>query len=388
MMKRFLVLLLAVVFVAGCVSPPSTGTIDPSKRLVVVSAFPPVFIGEKVGFTTILGDSLGAQLAGPINPTLLHSIGGVLSKMGASTWFAKESGLDINNTIVDLVRENLNREGTVVDGRSVGLVGDLPLFGIPLSVSERALQKGEIDRLANDYNADVVVVIHSALVRDWIQESSRSIYGIGHFDSHFQGAYCVLAASVYDPRSGVLGAPHIVKHARVPNGIEWHKTWSEYPPAEQRVLSRALDVVLKESLPILLDDLGLARKPVKPLPIAHNFAGHEIPKSFIPDSNEFDVPEWASMKQARDAVIAAFKEYGWSATVNAEERIVGVYRKGTKEAVCTVTFPARKIVMNPEGFRVQSDGNRVSCEYYKGWNENLKEFITGALMKADVEMPK
>jgi hypothetical protein len=112
-----------------------------------------------------------------------------------------------------------------------------------------------------------------------------------------------------------------------------------------------------------------------------SFFGTEMPTSIIPDGNEIEIPAWASAEQAREAVLFAFKDQGWTVTKDADGVVVGTQPKGQKEAVCTVRIANGKISMTPECFEIKPDGSRVAVEYLKGWHEDLKESLYDFILK-------
>jgi hypothetical protein len=103
-----------------------------------------------------------------------------------------------------------------------------------------------------------------------------------------------------------------------------------------------------------------------------------------PPGNELEVPRGMSMAATQRAVVAGFKEREWTITSEDNGRIAGVYRKGKKEAVCTVTFNEHAVTLVPEGYEVRTDGKRVPTDYPR-WQNNLKASIFWNLIKVTPE---
>jgi hypothetical protein len=103
-----------------------------------------------------------------------------------------------------------------------------------------------------------------------------------------------------------------------------------------------------------------------------------------PPGNELKVPQGVSMAATQRAVVAGFKEREWTIASEADGRVAGVYRKGKKEAVCTVTFDERAVTLVPEGYEVQADGKRVPVEHLR-WQNNLKASIFWNLIRVTPE---
>lgn len=390
-MKCLYLFLVAVIFVGGCATPVSVDNIKGAKRIVIVSALEPAVFGQKAGFGDHLASAIVTQapLSG-VNMAVSLSAAGVVRGMGRGGWYAKPAGFDLNKALLNLVRENLNTEAVLVDGESVGLAGSDLALGVSYAEKDLGALKSKIEMVGREHKADVVIVIHSTSTREWIQNTTgRLIYGVGHFDDHFNGIFCVLMTSVYDCRSGKLNSSSIIKHARRPGqSVSWHESWEKYPDEEQRMVLRGLQIVLREGVPVLLNELGLAKEPVASLPIERTITGIARPKTFAPDGNEFVLPAWASVRQGREAVLAAFKRHDWLVTDNTENCIVGTHPKGGKEAVCTVTFDGRKFSMIPTAFSIGNDGKRTPSDPIMGWHENLKVAVVDRLMKAPQEEQK
>jgi hypothetical protein len=77
------------------------------------------------------------------------------------------------------------------------------------------------------------------------------------------------------------------------------------------------------------------------------------------------------MTAAHRAVLAGFKDREWTISTESDAQIIGVYRKGKKEAICAVMLKDRAIILAPEGYEIQPDGKRVPAEYRR-WQDNLK----------------
>jgi hypothetical protein len=364
MLKPLILLAIMALLASGCATPVSVEKIKSAKNVVIVVAFEPQLAGKKIGVVSFLSDS----------------------------WSAENTGFDINGAVLGAVKTNLNRDVKLVDGKDVGVVVEAKTDALP------AVQRGSLSEnfgapedlnpklaaLGREWGADTIILIHSAPVPDWVQGTSLLVSGVGHLDSLRDGVFCVLVATVYECKSGTRTVSKPVHQMRRLAGVSWHKTWNEYPPAEQRAVLRSLDVLLKENVPVLLSQLGLTdSKVTEPPPEADVFGlrKRQRPQAFVPEGNELEIPQWASKQQAKDAVVNAFKSRGWTLTTDTEERMVGVYRKGKREAVCTVTLTDRKILLAPEGYEVQADEKRVPVDYYKSWHENLKVSIMEVLMQ-------
>jgi len=347
MFKTSFVLAITALLAGGCMAPVSVTKLKAAKNVAIVVAFEPQLVGQKVGITVFGNDG----------------------------WVAENAGYDINGAALGAVKMNLNRDAKLVDGKDVGLVIDPKSNGTYLGNVKPLLAK-----LGREWGVDTIVFIHSCTVGAWVQYNVP-ISGVGHYDGSVDVAYWVMVASAYDCKSGQLTETLAVKHGRALSEVQWHKSWNEYSPGERRAVIRGLDAVLSESMPVLLTKLGLTNNSVSELPTETNFAGVALPPSFVPAGNELDIPQWASRAQAKAAVAEAFKSRGWTLTTDTEEHVVGVYRKGTKEAVCAVTITERKIILAPEGYQVQDDEKRVPVGYYKSWNSFLKESIVGLLMQ-------
>lgn len=103
-----------------------------------------------------------------------------------------------------------------------------------------------------------------------------------------------------------------------------------------------------------------------------------------PPGNQLEVPSAISTAAAHRAVLAGFKDREWTITTESDEQIIGVYRKGKKEAICSVTLKDRVILLVPEAYEIQPDGKRGPAEFRR-WQENLKESIFKELMKVTPE---
>jgi len=363
MLKPLVLLVIIGLLVAGCSTPVSVDKIQAAKKVVIVAAFEPQLVGQRIAMIAVMNDG----------------------------WTAENTGFDINGAVLAAVKTNLNREVKLVDGKDAGLVveANTSRFFADLVVPRKTDGRGspeslspKLAALGREWGADTIVLLHSGTVSDWVQNTSLPVMGIGHLYAHRDGVYCVLLASVYDCRTGERTVSPAVKQMRRLAGVHWYKNWAEYPPEEQRVVLRSLDLLIKDSVPVLLSQLGLTEKKV-PLPsTSPDLLGRTPPpQSFVPEGNELEIPRWASKQQARSAVADAFKRRGWSLTTDTEERMVGVFRKGKREAVCTVTFTDRTILLAPEGFEIQADEKRVPVNYYQSWNSYLKSSILEVLMK-------
>jgi len=348
MFKPLIVLTIAVLLAGGCYAPVSVTKMKATKNMAIIAAFEPQLVGQKEGILVF----------------------------GNDEWTAENPGFDINGAVLGAVKINLNRDAKLVDGKDAGLVIDPKSNGTYLDNVKPLLAK-----LGREWGVDTIVFIHSCTAGAWVK-SEVPISGVGHYAAPiFSVAYWVMVASAYDCNSGQLTETLPVRHGHALSGVQWHKSWDEYSPGERRAVIRSLDTALSEGMPFLMSKLGLSNNLVEKLPAETNFAGVALPPSSVPAGNELEVPQWASIQQAKVAVAEAFKSRGWTLTTETEERVVGVYRKGNKEAVCVVTFAGRKIILAPEGYQVQADEKRVPVDYYRSWNSFLKESIVGLLMQ-------
>ncbi len=361
--------------------------IEPARNVVIISAFEPILFGQRIGFGELLARNLMAQGPVPgVSPLIVGTAAGIVQQLGNDGWYAGMEPYDVNAHALRLATDVVAAGRKLVDGRDVGILGDIPPLGIRLSEDELAIRQSRLVGLSKETGADFIVILHSAKAGEWIQKTGKSIYGMGHFYSHFEGVYCVMAATIFDCKKGKFIKGPVVKHARRPSGVTWHKTWAEYPEGEKRALLRELEMVVAESLPVLLEQLGLAAKRVPALPTNTTWGGVETLCTFVPKGDVIDLPRWASPKQFPDAAVAAFKRHGWVVVETAEDRIVGVHTKGSKVAVAVMQLKDRAIEIRSEGYKLDEKGNRVPAKPYQGWHENLKHALVGALMQVE-EIP-
>lgn len=362
------------------------GKIDPSKRVLLVTAFEPIVFGQKIGWGTLFANSLAAQ--GPIkgvNPMIVVSATGIMQSLGNDGWYAQPGGFDVNGLISDTAKTVLGPGKTLMDGQEAGVLGnDIVPLGIMLNADSLAVRKGRLDALAREKQVDVIVMLHSSVAMDWMQKSGCPVFGIGHLYTHFDCVYCVLSSTVYDCKTGKFSDGPVVKHARRALGVDWHPVWDEYPAGEQRAFLREMEVVLREAVPVLIGELGLANGPVGPLPTRHVFLHDgEEPRTFIPDGDEIVLPAWATAEGAREVVRKAFAEREWTVAEETDGLMKGIHRKKKKHAVCSVMLSKDKMVIRSEGFRVQDDGSLKPAEPYKSWHENMKESIMIGVMQME-----
>ena len=347
-----LVLVLALLL-SACETVPSISpqAVKSAKNVAVVSAIEPTLVGLKIGITIFNNDS----------------------------WIEEKPGLDVNATVLEAVRTNISREAKLVAGPTVGLV-----VGRSEKLDALDSLKPKLAALGREWNVDVIVLVNSAQTTDFIQRSGLPIAGVGHFYSHQDGVFCVLSAEVYDCKTGTFTTSRLVKQVRKVPGLEWHFNWNAYPADEQRAAVRILKGLLNESVAELLSSAGLNDKWIAPTEQETNAWSLVKPSvhSSVPEGNELVIPEWMSVTQARDAVRSGFKSHEWTVVTDTDERIVGSYRNGKKEATCAVTFTDKKILLTPEGYEINPDGSRVPVAVYGRWQNNLKEAIFSFLLKA------
>jgi len=331
--------------------PPPVKSIKAAKSIAVVSAVDPILVGQKEGVTIFSHDS----------------------------WIEENSGFDLNAAILGAIKASLNREVKLVAGKDVGVVIGRSVGRIDSDVFDEKL-KSKLVGLGRDWGVDYLVVVYSTQIDNFTPGKTWPVAGIGHFFSHFDCAYCILQATIVDCRKGTLSSSDIVKRERALAGVDWHFNWNEYTPGEQRAFLRVLTMLLNESVPELLASVGL-NDTWKPAPPPSFRWINDPRKPLVPEGNEIVIPDGVSRESAHDAVVAGFKEREWTIT-EGDGRIVGVHRSKKKEARCTVTFADRKIILVPEGYKIQADGNLAPVAVYQGWHDNLKESIVGALFQA------
>jgi len=352
------VLLVLAVVLTGCVTPVLPEKIAAAKSLAIISAVEPDVVGQTVGFTVF----------------------------GNGWWMSNQVGVDTNAIILDTIKANLKRDVRLVHGREVGFyperqtenLGDL--YKLLASEDTTKANRDALMKFGREWGVEKILLIQSGQLRDWMRKTSVPIYGVGHFSGGNNWVFAVLRLKVFDCATGDFKSGAVVGHALRIEGVEWRKSWAEYSTEDQRAVRRAMPIVLRETVPYLMVRAGLASEPLGEPPLVTNFAGVEFPPSIVPSGNVISIPNWASVDQAREAVLFAFKEREWTVIKDADGVLVGTHPKGKKLAVCTARIADRKISMTPECFEIKADGSRLPVEYIERWHENLKESLFGYLL--------
>ncbi len=345
-------------FFSGCATLDPIDKVPADKKVALVSAINPVMHGQKLGITIFENKE----------------------------WTEENPDFDVNAVVLNAIKTNLNRDVKLVNGGDVGLLLKNKLDDSLFFDSSPTELTQKLTALGREWQVDLILLVQSTKSRDWIYQTTASIEGFGHFSRFGFGrnlAYGVFRIRVFDCKTGEFAGGDEVRQSQLLPGVEWHGSWKEYTPEEQRVVTRGLEAVIKTSAPAMLTGAGLTdAKAAEPSLGSMLLDPNGVrPRSYVPEGNEIEIPSGVSKPAARAAVVDGLKDREWVLTINTAYRMVGVYRDGKKEAMCTFTFTDHSIIMAPEGHEIKEDGQRVPVEYYHRWHNNLKESIVEALMK-------
>jgi len=356
-MKKHLVWLLSVSFLSGYAMASPIENPSTSQRMAVISAIYPVMQGETVGVTLF----------------------------GNARWTAETMDFDVNAVALSAIKEALNRDVKLVNGNEVGLVQKIEKFSLSAGTATNEL-KQKLIALGLELQVDLIALVQTTRAHDWIGRTNQYVEGFGHYSRHRNAAYGVFLLRIFDCKAGKFTRDATVTQAQMLPGVEWHNNWKDYTPEEQRVILRGLGSMVQEGMPALLSQAGLSDTKVAPRSLSSSLLsfGRSEPHSYVPQGNQIDIPAGVSLKVARLAVLAGFKERDWTVITDTDEQVIGRYRKGKKEAGCSVTFQERRIILVPEGCEIQADGKRVPTEYRR-WQNNLKESIVEELLKSPAD---
>jgi hypothetical protein len=363
MIQRLLILIGSVVFFGGCATTGSIEKISPNQKVAVISAIDPVMRGHKLGFTIF----------------------------EIKNWTAEHPGFDVNAVVLNAVKVNLNRDAKLVNGKDVGLLLKNEYLDTIFIDSPPAGLTEKLTALGREWQVDLIILIQTTTSDDWIGETNQRIEGFGHYARFSFGRNLVYGAfwvSVFDCKTGQFTGGDAVQQSRLLPDVSWHDSWSEYTPEEQRTLTREFDALARQSVPIFLSEAGLTDTKIEQRSVGSFLLNPNGPtQSYVPEGNELEIPAGVSRQAARLAIVNGLKDNEWVLTTDTVDRMVGVYREGKKEAICTFTFTDHSILMAPEGHEIQDDGQRLTVEYYHGWHKDLKESIVEALMKTPPDIP-
>jgi hypothetical protein len=364
MIQRLLLLISSVALFSGCTSMglDPIGKVSPAEKVALISAIDPVMQGQKLGFTIF----------------------------ELKNWTAENPGFDVNAIVLSAIKANLNRDVKLVNGKDVGLILTNKQNVYPLTDSQPAGLLQKLAGFGREWPVDLIILLQTTQSKDWIFGTNQPVEGFGHYARLSFGRNVVYGAfqiRIFDCKTGQFISGDLVRQARLLPDVPWHDSWNDYTPEEQRVFTRELEAMIKQSMLIFLSKAGLTDAKVDESSagffLFQNPAG---PQQFsVPEGNELDIPNGVSRKAAHQAVANGLKDREWVLTTDTVDRMVGVYRDGKKEAMCTFTFTDHSIIMAPEGHEIQDDGQRVTVEYYHRWHKNLKESIVEELMKTPAD---
>lgn len=352
-------LTLSALLLGGCATVRSTRDIvAESGRVALVTNFSPTMRMQNVG-TTVFNNK---------------------------AWDA-ETGFDADAEALAVAQPALTKKIKAANGHELGLPPPSWLNGTDPSLPDR------LTALGREWQADIILVLTSGNTQDWLYGTNQRIEGIGLYRREVFGmkryqVYGVFALRAFDCRTGKFTGFDMEKDARTVPDLQWHETWAEFSAHEKRNTVHAWHELFKETIPQLLTKAGLANAPkperharfeAKMLLVRPDFA-----KSWVPDGNELDLPEGITRAQAHLAVLNGLKARRWTVVSDAEDRVVGVYRDGKKEAGVTATITDKSITLMANDHEVKPDGQRIPASYDR-WQRNLKESIYRDLLKAEPE---
>lgn len=352
--------IIVLIFLAGCATPPREVLLTPAST-VVVTGFEPFVRGVNVG-TTIFQNR---------------------------QWESTPDGFDANEVASGFVSKILTQPVPVIDGRA----GDLafkkadPILFIDLGEAELRRRLAEF---ARTQNVDRVVVLTTGVAQDWIAGTNQQLKGFGLYRREAFGmkriqVYGVFQLLIFDRQSQKIIASDTRKGAQAVYAVEWHDSWAEFPTAEQRRVVAAYSQLLTENVAQLLTRAGLANTP---LPPERSMAKKlllvpERPKSWLPEGNVLPIPNGLSRQRAREAVVHGLVARGWSIASATDEEVVGFHPDGKKETRVTAVLTSDAIKLVPGDRETKPDGSTVPVAPHSRWHNNLKESIYRDLLDAE-----
>jgi hypothetical protein len=360
-MAKYAIWLVVVLLMGGCATYKPAEKIPADRSVAVISAFHPEMRGYRPGITVF----------------------------GNEEWSAENSGFEINAKVLDAIRANTSREVKLVNGEKMQLVPEKEEKDVSEKMVIEELAK-KLARLGEEWRTDMIVVILGGAYQDWIGKGPQILRGFGFYkQARIKAVYWVPAVVMFDCKTGKFtGSGTILDAQRLPD-IGWRKNWSDFTSGQQHAVRRELDALINADMPDLLFALGLSDK--------HSDV-HErsfISRIFVPGAdlrpsltkgNQLQIPPGTPAAVVHMAIEAGFKAREWTLTENTDEKIVGSYRNGKNEAICTVTFKDGSIALATEGYETQSDGKRVPKDHQR-WQNNLKDSILDELMVAGTRPP-
>lgn len=350
-----------LILLTGCVTTPPRDVLAKPAETIIATGFEPALRGVNVGTT-------------------------VFQNRG---WETSPVGFDPNGAAAIIVADALARPMKVIDGRAHGLAlnqGD-SFDAARTRQAELVLRLSELGRREK---ADRIVLLATGSAPDWIAGTNQPLGGLGLYRREFLGmkrlqVYGVFSLRVFDCQTQAFTATDTLTDAREVYAVTWHESWAEFSASEQRRLIAAWTELLKEQTLQLLGRAGLA--PL--VPIAEKSLGEALllrgnrPKSWLPDGNVLPIPPGTSRGRARAAVVHGLKARGWTLVSEDDERVVGIYRDGAKEAGVVAVLTPTEIQLVADDHRIRSDGTRERVKPYARWQNNLKESIYRDLLKAE-----
>jgi hypothetical protein len=339
----FVFLILIGVVTAFASSRPAE-VVSAAKKLAVISAIDPGVNGQKVGITVFQNRQ----------------------------WTSDATGFDVNAVALATLQTSLKRGAKLIDGDTLGLIRKAK--GTAVALEEKELGE-KLAELGKEWSVDAILVIRSTASHDWIGGTNQTISPFGVYARAWVQTYCNLTLSTYDCATGRFSKEENVKQGQSLPSNAWKDTWEGYSANERRTLLRGLEAVTKDGVTALLAKVGLTEYKPEAKSTFQTLLRPSKGKSWLPEGNELEIPEGVSSQVARAAVKAGFKERGWNVTLDTDERIIGTLVEKNREAITTVTFSERSIVLVPERYEIRPDGQRVKIAPHLRWHKNLKETI-------------
>ena len=189
--------------------------------------------------------------------------------------------------------------------------------------------KQKLAALGLELQADLIALVQTSRAHDWIGGTNQLIEGFGHYSRHRDAAYGVFLLRIFDCKAGKFTRDATVTQAQMLPGVEWHTSWKEYTPEEQRVVIRGLGSMIQDGMTALLSQAGLSDAKVAQRSLGSWLLnpGRTQPKSYLPQGNQIEIAPGVSRKMARLAVVAGFKEREWTVITDTDEHVIGRYLK-------------------------------------------------------------